>query len=321
MSYRSLKNGIPARWSSYEEYVEWVRPQYVHHQGPWEGTLTDCLFENLFSAGEHFQNLREASMKLSTAFRNAHSNRELRLDSVDELYGHLVGVTCEAEYLLLYLPSLATDPGAGDFLAEKDLDEHWHSYVAQGNGRKLFYQLDRFVKATDKLVKAFYNLQEKGHSFLHEELRELPEELLSDFKISRDLFSVHINEAGAFFAGRGLECVLRMIAQNLRINVEVKGNTTPLHEMDFADIAEALRRVRWKKSGSPVMDRELKSLIDLLRTARNAVGHPKQKGQKSSLKANWREVALLAASAAADAWRESSGGRRKVVPIVLPRDW
>lgn len=321
MSYRSLKDGIPARWSSYEEYVEWVRPQYVHHQGPWKGTLTDSLFENLFSGNEHFQDLHEASMKLSTAFRGAHSNGELRLDSLDGLSRHIASVTCEAEYLLLHIPSLATDPGAEDFLAEKDLDEHWHRYAAQGNGRKLFYELNRFVEATDKLVKAFYNLQEEGHSFLSEELRELPEELLSDFKISRDLFSVRMNEAGAFFAGRGLERILRTIAQNLRIQVEVKGKATPLHEMDFADIGEALRRVRWKKSGSPVIDRELKSLIDLLRTARNAVGHPKQKGQKSSLKANWREVALLAASAAADAWQESSGGRRKVVPVVLPRDW
>jgi hypothetical protein len=276
---------------------------------------------NLLSAQQKIDSIKEELRLLKRNFEKWDDD-EIDTETLLQNLGNSVEIICQdAEDLFMDFPVFTCTAEADDFLHEKTLTNFWEKYERERSYRKIRRRLGDFIDATGKMLENISTATKSTSDFLKEQTDELPPELNIDFNIARDLFSVEMDEAGAFFAGRGLERVLRVLAKNLKIEVQLKNGTTPLHEMDFADIGEALRRARWKKSGDPVIDRELKSLIDLLRTARNAGGHPKQNRQKSSLKRNWREIANLSASVAADVWHESSAGRGKLMSLTLQRDW
>jgi hypothetical protein len=55
--------------------------------------------------------------------------------------------------------------------------------------------------------------------------------------LGRNLFSVGFGEIGLLVAGRGLEGVLRRVAQDGKIFMQpVKGKPRPANEVDFADL-------------------------------------------------------------------------------------
>src|SRR5258708_10474247 len=74
---------------------------------------------------------------------------------------------------------------------------------------------------------------------------DLPPSLESDFRLARNLFSVGFDEVGLLIAGRGLEGVLRKIADVRKITLEVKGKMSPASEADVYDLIEAMSRLRW----------------------------------------------------------------------------
>src|SRR5262245_53495019 len=74
---------------------------------------------------------------------------------------------------------------------------------------------------------------------------DLPPSLESDFRTSRNLFSIGFDEVGLLIAGRGLEGVLRKIAYTRKIVLGVKGKASPVFEADIYDliyVGEAVSR-------------------------------------------------------------------------------
>jgi hypothetical protein len=312
---------VRARWRTFGAYSDRVNPSFVNDEGDWYERQESTLLINILSAQSRINAITQRLRSLSDEYATWDVGKIPSEISLVKLGEYVEEICWEAEELFMDYPASAFGSHADDFIHAMSVAKRWETYDREKRYRKLRTCIEGLIKATSALLESFLRTTDATGVMLRDELQELPPELGLEINLARDLFSVNMEEAGAFFCGRGLERVLRTIAKNLRIQVEVKGKPAPLHEMDFADIGEAFRRVRWKKNGNPVIDRELKSLIDLLRTARNAVGHPKPSKYQSSLKRGWREIASLTASASVAIWHESGGGRRKVVPLVLQRDW
>lgn len=306
------------RWPSFEEYKRWVFPDSVHHPGPWQETYINSLLDNVLEASKCYETILQRLWDLKEVFENWPTDQLPDERSVNRAYHDVLAIAWHGERLFLYYPSCAKTDRAADFRAEKDLHKHWHRYT--DTPRKLWYGLGNFIKGTQKLLNDFDGMRAEAESFLIELVRDLPGELRSDFRTARDLFSVGVDEGGAFFAGRGLEAVLREIVRLLKVRINDKGKQRPLDEIGLGDIAEALGRARWKKDGTPVVDKKVKALLDLLRTARNAAAHPSKKRQPQDQEPDWREIAKLTAKAASAIWLASGKGRRKLVSTTIVRD-
>ncbi len=257
--------------------------------------------------------------ELKAIFEQWPENALPQQDLLNRAYRCILEIAWYGERLFLYYPTFGKSPDLADFRAEKDLHKHWNRYTS--SPRKLHYEVERFVKATEELLNSFDEFQSQAESFLVDQTRDLSKKLPDDFITARDLFSVGVDEGGAFFAGRGLESVLREIARTLKIRVEHKGKQTPLDEMDLADVAEAFRRARWKSNGHAVIDRKGKALLDLLRAAHNATAHGTRKVAGQDTEPDWREIAKLSAKTANAIWLTSGKGRKKLTTTNIVRDW
>lgn len=142
---------------------------------------------------------------------------------------------------------------------------------------------------------------------------ELPEDLRADFILSRDLFSVGFDEMGLFAAGRGIEGVLRVIARRRKLTLKVKEKSEPLADTPLYDLCEGLGRVKFV-SGAPLIDKETKSLLQFVRTVRNATAHPGDREAQAA-----RELTGVIARTAERLWRNCKGAR--FAKIELIKNW
>jgi len=318
---RSIQAG---RWASLDAYLDLVNPILAKEPTDWSQRFASTLLENLLSAQYGVDQIEAELGRLREQFHrwSDHEPDDQDVGPLLQRLGDSVELICQlAEEVFWDFPAVAFADEAQEFISCMALCRYWEKYAGERAFRKIRIRLEEFISATRDLLKGFHAHKLATSEFLREETEKLPPELLLDFGLARDLCSVEMEEAAAFFAGRGLERVLRGVARNLAVQVQDKNKSVALHEMDFADIGEAFRRLRWKRSNQPLIDREFKSLVDLLRVARNATAHPKSPNTQSALRSNWKDVAELCAAAASDLWTTSSGGRRKLVAVTIARDW
>lgn len=307
------------RWPSFEEYKKWIYPDLIDHEGPWRQTHINSLLENILGASQCIEKITIQLSNLEPIF-DAWPPDGLPEDTLrHKAFRCVEEIAWNGEQLFLLCPSFAKTKQVVDFRVEKDLHKHWDRY--EKFPRKLSYGLQRHIKAVKTFISSFYEFCSEGESFLIDLVNDLPENLRTDFATARDLFSVGIEECGGFLAGRGLEAVLREVAAKLKVEVEQKRKKERLREMDFADLGETFRRVRWKSDGSPVIDKKLKALLDFLRSARNATAHPSREKRQQNEESDWCEIAKLSAKAANAIWATSKKGRRNVVTTTIARDW
>lgn len=307
------------RWPSFEEYKDWVYPDSVDHPGPWRNTYINPLFDNILEIAKCLQRIEQNLRPLSSMFDDWPVNSLPQEDVLDRAYVYVLDIAWDAEHLFLYDPEFAKTEAAADFRSEKGLHHHWERY--KSTPRKLYSRLEKFIEETGNLIGGFHAFHSEAESFLLAEAKDLPEELTEDFRTARDLFSVGLEEGGAFFAGRGLEAVLCQLARSVKLQIEQKGKAIPPDELGLAVIGEAFRRARWKSDGTPVIDKKVKSLLDLLRNARNATAHPPNKKLRHTDEQDWREIARLSAKAANALWLASGKGRRKLASKTIVKDW
>jgi hypothetical protein len=142
--------------------------------------------------------------------------------------------------------------------------------------------------------------------------------LEADFRLARNLFSLGFDDVGLLIAGRGLEGVLRKIANIRKILLESKGKTAPAAEADLHDLIETMYQLRWKTKGTRLISPEAKALLHYLRTLRNNGAHPVA-GSRSAV--NLREKAVLVAETANRLWNEVSKTKARLHPAVVPKTW
>lgn len=120
---------------------------------------------------------------------------------------------------MLYHKRLAKSDSAYGFLHQHDILEHWERYKTVG---RISREIDQLVTDTNELLTGYYQIKESDERFLTYDL-DLPPELEAEFRLVRNLFSVGFDEVGVLISGRGLEGVLRRVAQLRKIMIDTRG--------------------------------------------------------------------------------------------------
>jgi hypothetical protein len=211
---------MPWLWNSWEEYRDWVHPGSVRRgswglsrQQPWneaESKLRDAVCR--------LSEARNSLCKLGFTGSNDDSPPDALADLSHARRLVITVIHC-GETLLLYHKRLAKSEASYGFLHQNDLLEHWDRYANTG----------RIASEIHELVSDLSDLLQGYEAFLRAEDRfiigglDLPVSLESDFRLARNLFSVGFDDTGLLIAGRGLEGVLRKIAHDRKILLEIKG--------------------------------------------------------------------------------------------------
>jgi hypothetical protein len=192
--------------------------------------------------------------------------------------------------------------------------DHWDHYV--GNER-IVYEVQKLVDSVDELLVGYQRMARENERLLLHNL-DLPKELEQDFRLSRNLFSIGIDEVALFIAARGLEKVLRRIARDRKITLEMKGRKEAASESDLRDLIELMSKVRWKVKGTPLISKETKTLLQYIRTVRNSGAHLGGQGSETE---NSRQTASIIARTANALWNSVTGSRARLEPTNIQKNW
>jgi hypothetical protein len=119
-------------------------------------------------------------------------------------------------------------------------------------------------------------------------------------------------------AGRGLEGVLKEIADLRHISLEIKGKAVPPSELDLHDLIEMMYQLRWKATGARLISADTKALLHYLRALRNSGAHPATEARRA---VSLREKAVLVAETASRLWNEVSETKARLHPTVVQKTW
>ena len=301
-------------WKSWEEYVESVHPTAVRigcFKQSRLGTRLQAegrLLSAVNGLNESLNQLRELG------FSNGRKRPSKATARVDEAFTIVAETIRAGEELLLYHKRLAFSEASYGFLSQNDLLEHWDRYAAN---ERISFEIQQLLEDIGELLDGYRQMSREDEQLIMGKT-DLPESLEHDFRLSRDLFSVGFDEVGLLMAGRGLEGVLREIARNRRILLEVKGKRTSASDADFSDLIETMSRIRWKTRGTPLFPRDIKALLHYLRTIRNSGVHPGLSVQTSE---DCRKTATVVANTANRLWKSVASSRARLDPTIVQKSW
>jgi hypothetical protein len=129
---------------------------------------------------------------------------------------------------------------------------------------------------------------------------------------------VGFDDVGLLIAGRGLEGVVRKVAEVRKIFLEAKGKTILAYDADLHDLIEVMFHVRWKTKGTRLITSETKALLHYVRILRNSGAHPSRTAKSA---ANPRETATVIAETANRLWNEVSTTRARLAPTTVQKTW
>lgn len=301
-------------WTSWEDYVGSVHPVEIQ-QGAFRSIRFATLLEIEGRLLTALSKVTEAIRVLDTLGFGV-SDRPAAGDptKLDSAFRNVECAVFAGEELLLYHKRLAVSEDAYEFLQEHNLLEHWDRYAQT---KRIYGEIERFVAGTQKLLDGYYRVLRADERFIVDDL-DLPHDLAADFRQARDLFSLGLDDIGLLVVGRGLEGVLRRVALDRKILLEIKGKANPACEADFADIIETLSQVRWQVKGVPLISKETKNLLHFLRAIRNSRAHP-QVHISSAQTA--RDTAEVVAREANEIWRSVSTSRARLSPTTVQKSW
>ena len=302
-------------WTSWDEYVNAIHPVAIRH-GALNLSHRDTQFESvgrLLASVNRFTNAVYALETLGFAVEKSPLLR--KSDAIKNAFPHAQEAVHAGEELLLYHKRLALSEASYGFLHAHDLLEHWDRYADTSS---IAHEIYQFTKDCRELLDGYHQIARADERFIVENI-ELPENLESDFRTARNLFSVGLDEIGLLVAGRGLEGVLRRVAKDRKIYMQTsRSNPRAANEVDFADLIEVIARVRWKVKDIPLISRDTKTLLHYLRTIRNSQAHPQQQGNLSQTA---RDAARVTAITASSIWKDTSTSRAKLNPTTVIKDW
>ena len=167
------------------------------------------------------------------------------------------------------------------------------------------------------MLSGYYSLIEADRRLIVENL-DLPDSLESDFRLARDLFSVGFDEIALLVTGRGLEGVLRKIADVRKISLQTTKKLIPASEADASDLIEIMYHVKWKATGVRLISQETRALLHYLRTLRNGGAHPRADARPNPIA---RESALIVSETANRLWKQMSKTRAQIEPKTVQKSW
>jgi len=303
-------------WNSWEEYFDIVRPVALDSPQRVRLSQRDPWFKAEHSLYKAVHNLEEKSHALyELGFRGSDDAGPAYDQALVEQARPLVmDAVYAGEELLLYNKRLAKSKAAYGFLHQHTLPDHWHRYEET---HRIIREINQFMTDVDELLRGFEAMAEAEDEFIVGGL-DLPAVLEGDFRLARNLFSVGFDEVGLLIAGRGLEGVLRKIADARKISLEAKGKSVPASETDLYDLIETMYQLRWKASRTRLISPETKALLHYLRTLRNSGAHPHAEARSVI---SLREKAVLVAETANRLWSEVSETKARLHPTVVQKTW
>lgn len=293
------------RWDSDEEFEEYVQPhainpvRHVRHSYTIL-SLAQCareLYENL-------ANLRQALEQFETLLE-----QEPTPDAMEQARTLAIEICHFGESVLVFQKRLVLDMHAYGFVHGKDAIPH---AAHQTHRPPTLYDLRQLAEDTRELLDGFEEMARADADFLVSGLR-LPDSLLRDFRLARDLFSVGLDEIGLLVAGRGLEGVVRAILAERRISTP---RAKPAAEAHLNEMIDILRQLRWKADKKPFLPRGAAEILHWLRETRNIGAHP-QVDEGHPLGPP-RELALLVTQAAQRLWQLHTSKRRRHLVLASP---
>jgi hypothetical protein len=301
-------------WRSNEEFLDQVSPILVKHSAV-RRTQLNTWFENQRELHLAASELRCALQQLRELGFSQDSEPPTNRRILPEAHRIVRDIVWYGESLtLLHRRGVVAGAYYG-FLHQHSILEEWERY--SGDGR-IFAEINQLITDTDELLTHYHEFIEEDGAFLVDDL-EIPTGLQQDFRLARNLFSVGFDDVGLLIAGRGLEGVLRGIAEVRKLKLVVKATVTQASEADFNDLIEVFYRVRWKKSGVRLITAETKALLNYLRVLRNAGAHPAHHGSGATV--GPREKAVLVAATANQLWKEIAGSRAHLEPLDVHKTW
>jgi hypothetical protein len=301
-------------WESWDEYVKWCNPSGIRR-----GTFNLSRSQTeLASAKELLDSLEELTTETNElremGFTAESKLRDYDATLIDKAWNHVIKVVYSGETLLLYHKRLAQSESAYGFLHQNSILEHWDRYAA---GERILSEIQQLVQDVDELLDGYQRLEREDERLLLHNM-DLPKELEGDFRLARNLFSVGIDEVALFIAARGLERVLRKIAHDRKITLEVKGKQEPASESDLHDLIETMSRIRWKVKRTPLISKETRTLLQYIRTVRNSGAH---RGEQDTETENLRHTASIIARTANRLWNTVSNSKARLEPTNIQRNW
>ena len=271
--FRIIYDGFVAMiwlWNSWDEYVEAVRPCSVSSPGTLIAARQASRFESIRQIQGHADELGDAITALGQlGFRGERERPPDDRSMLPQARSLTIDLIDAGERMLIYDKSLYKDGVAYGFLHQHVLLEHWDRYASNS---RIFIEISQLVTDAEVLLRGYNERIAADERFLIDGLK-LPKDLLRDFQTARDLFSVGLDEVGVLIAGRGLEGVLRSIARRHKLTLLVKNRPEPLADGQLNDIVEAMARVRWKATNTPLVSPKTKQLLHYLRALRNSGAH------------------------------------------------
>lgn len=303
-------------WDSWEEYVDIVHPVAMDSPQRVRQSQRDSWFENQKALYKAVGSLEEKSYALSQLGFIGSADAAPVYDQalVEQAAPLVLDAVYAGEELLLYHKRLAKSKAAYGFLHQHGLPDHWYRYAKT---RRIIREISQFVSDVDELLRGLEGMAEAEDEFIVGSL-DLPALLEADFRLARNLFSVGFDEVGLLIAGRGLEGVLRKIADVRKVSLEVKGKQLPASETDLHDLIETMYQLRWTTKRTRLISAETKALLQYLRTLRNSGAHPAAEARSV---VNLREKAVVVAETANRLWGEVSQTKARLNPTVVQKTW
>ena len=275
-------------WDSFEEFDDFVKPVLLQTRGESNLIQRDTSAENERRLFESVRDLSDALAALrKLGFEGGFQLPAARPNDAAGIRGLVEKAVYSGERLLLLNKRLAMSEAASGFLSQHDILDHWQRY---SEGKRILMEVNRLVEDAQRLVNGHHEIVRADECFLVSDL-DLPEDLESDFRLARNLFSVGFEKVGVLIASRGLEGVLRRIAEEKRLRTKPEPT---LHEL-----TTALYQARWRGRDERLITRKTRSLLDYLRTIRNQSAHS---GEDPQPILSPRDTALAIARTASRLW-------------------
>ena len=309
-------NFMPWLWNSWEEYLDAVYPVAVDRGGGLWHAKRDTWFENVSQLCKAVTKLEDCTNSLrELGFTGKDHSRPPNDPKVSQQANNLVLEAVYAGEELLFFDRrlcMAADPAYG-FRHQKSILEQWDRYSTT---HRIASEIHQLVKDIDQMLSGYYSLIEADRRLIVENL-DLPDSLESDFRLARDLFSAGFDEIALLIAGRGLEGVLRKIAEDRKISLQAK-KLIPASEADASDLIEIMYHVKWKATGVRLISQETRALLHYLRTLRNGNAHPRADAKPNPTA---RESALVVSETANRLWNQMSKTRAQIDPKIVEKNW
>jgi hypothetical protein len=307
---------MPWLWNSWKEYLDAVYPIAVNDNGGLWHATKDTWFENACRLCKAVHKLEDCTNSLrELRYAGKDHNHPATDSKISQQARNLVLEAVYAgEELLFFDKRLCMPPvPAYGFRHQKSILEQWDRY---SKTRRIASEIHQLVRDIDEMLSGYYSLIQADNRFIVDNL-DLPTSLEADFRLARDLFSAGFHEIALLVSGRGLEGVLRKIADSRKISLQAK-KLIPASEADASDLIEIMYHVKWKATGVRLISKETRALLHYLRTLRNGSAHPKQNAKPNPTA---RETALIVSETANQLWNQLSKTRAQIEPRTVQRNW